>query len=312
MAIVIDPNESRDRRLKMLLDTATSAMQIQNQKQQLAQQQQQMMMENQQKQAQMQMDAGRYLGMRSVPSPDMARMANENQMQANPNRGSMMQIGGQSFVPDSRLTELTKSKGYSGTPRFMQDDDGNIVPLPGILVETPQQKMDRKASAPTADAKNALMANQNAYVLFNQLKDMSSNLKNIGGWGGIAIKGGNVLTRGKLNPEAKAYADFMPAAGVSVYRGITGDTRLSDADAASRAYPLMWDIGEDGSVKGLKEGAVDNMLKARNILLSNNIYTTKQQDKITSLEDVTFVSNAVAKGVPEDKIISFLKSKRKK
>lgn len=32
MAIVIDPNESRDRRIKMLLDTATSAMQIQNQK----------------------------------------------------------------------------------------------------------------------------------------------------------------------------------------------------------------------------------------------------------------------------------------
>lgn len=35
MAILIDPNESRDRRLKMLLDTATTAMQIQNQKQEL-------------------------------------------------------------------------------------------------------------------------------------------------------------------------------------------------------------------------------------------------------------------------------------
>lgn len=35
MAIVIDPNESRDRRIKMLLDTATSAMQIQNQKREI-------------------------------------------------------------------------------------------------------------------------------------------------------------------------------------------------------------------------------------------------------------------------------------
>ena len=41
MAIVLeDPNESRDRRMKILLDTATSAMQIQNQKQQLQQEQQ--------------------------------------------------------------------------------------------------------------------------------------------------------------------------------------------------------------------------------------------------------------------------------
>lgn len=47
MAIVLeDPNESRDRRLKMLLDTATSAMQIQNQKQQLSQQAQQNAIEN--------------------------------------------------------------------------------------------------------------------------------------------------------------------------------------------------------------------------------------------------------------------------
>ena len=305
MAIIIDPSESRDRRLKMLLDTVSQAAQIQNQKQQLAQQQQQNQAENQ-------LNAGRYLGMRSVPSQDMARMSQENQMSSNPNRGSMMQIGQQSFVPDSRLTELAQSKRGGGMPRFIQDEDGNMVQIPGILVETPQQKMDRKAASPTADQKNALMANQNAYVLFNQLKDMSSNLQNIGGWEGIAVKGGNVLTRGKLNPEAKAYADFMPAAGVSVYRGITGDIRLSDADAASRAYPLMWDIGEDGSVKGLKEGAVDNMLKARNILLSNNIFTTRQNDKITSLEDVTFVSNAVAKGVSEDKIVGFLKSKRKK
>src|SRR3990167_2989009 len=305
MAQWIDIDESRDRRMKMLLDTVSQAAQIQNQKQQLAQQQQQNQAENQ-------LNAGRYLGMRSVPSQDMARMSQENQMSSNPNRGSMMQIGQQSFVPDSRLTELAQSKRGGGMPRFIQDEDGNMVQIPGILVETPQQKMDRKAASPTADQKNALMANQNAYVLFNQLKDMSSNLQNIGGWEGIAVKGGNVLTRGKLNPEAKAYADFMPAAGVSVYRGITGDIRLSDADAASRAYPLMWDIGEDGSVKGLKEGAVDNMLKARNILLSNNIFTTRQNDKITSLEDVTFVSNAVAKGVSEDKIVGFLKSKRKK
>jgi hypothetical protein len=44
MAIVIDPTEGRDRRMKMLLDTATTAMQIQNHKQQLLQQQQQLLL----------------------------------------------------------------------------------------------------------------------------------------------------------------------------------------------------------------------------------------------------------------------------
>lgn len=56
MAIIFDPNESRDRRIKMLLDTATQAMQIQNQKQQLEQTAQQNQIENSIKMQQIQSD----------------------------------------------------------------------------------------------------------------------------------------------------------------------------------------------------------------------------------------------------------------
>lgn len=309
MAIIFDPEEGRDRRMKMLLDTAVSAMQIQNQKQQLSLETQKLTQQSQQSQVENQINAGRYLGLRQVPSGDMARMSNENQMTSNPNRGAMQQLGGKSYVPDSRLMQMQQKRG--GIPRFMQDEEGNMVELPGILVETPQQKMDRKAASPTADQKNALQSNQNAMFVFDELKKLSAGLEELGGYKGLAVTGGNVVTRGKLNPQAQAYADFMPAAAVNLYRGITGDTRLSDYDA-NRAYGMVWNIGQDGEIKGIKEGAVENLLRARNILLSNNIYANKKDEKITSLDDVSFVSNAVSQGVSEDEIIKFLKSKRKK
>lgn len=294
MAIILDNgDETRDRRMKMLLDTATTAMQIQNQKQQLSQQAMQNQAENQYRTQQLSQDA------QKIALSDPAQNKFLRAEQATQNRLRMAQ------------SKRYETGGGMGTPRFMQDEDGNLVQLPGILVETPQQKMDRKVAAPTADQKNALQSNQNAMFVFDELKKLSSGLEEFGGYEGLAITGGNVVTRGKLNPQAQAYADFMPAAAVNLYRGITGDTRLSDYDA-QRAYGMVWNIGQDGEIKGIKEGAVENLLRARNILLSNNIYATKAGEKITSLDDVSFVSNAVSQGVSEDEILKFLKSKRKK
>ena len=39
--------------------------------------------------------------------------------------------------------------------------------------------------------------------------------------------------------DIKNYEDFKPAASTQLYRALTGDTRLSDADAAARAMPLL-------------------------------------------------------------------------
>lgn len=314
MALLYDDKESQDKRLQILLSTAVNLQQIKQQKD-IADQSNQtrlMMLANQ-----VQLGKNKSgvdyakLGMAPVNQADLPRVQNEQNMMANPNRGSLIQDSyGQSFQPNSRLEEMAKS-GKGGTPRFMQDENGNMVPLPGILVETPQQKMDRKQSGSTSDQKNALQANQSAAIVFGELQRMSQGLEKLGGYEGLAIKSGNVLTRGKANPQVEAYKSFMPAAGVSLYRGITGDTRLSDADAASRAYPLVWDIGTDGAVKGIKEKNIQNLLSARNILLSNNVYATNKNDKITSLEDVQFVANAVNHGATEDEIIGFLKAKRK-
>lgn len=47
------------------------------------------------------------------------------------------------------------------------------------------------------------------------------------------------VTGGAVAPDTKLYEDTKPAMAAGIYRAVTHDTRLSDADAASRAMPLM-------------------------------------------------------------------------
>ena len=313
MALLFDDVELRDKRIANLLSTALSLQQLKQQKD-IANQNSSLRRDalvNQLKanKNRSQVDFAK-LGYSAINPQDQARVQNEQNMISNPNRGQIMQDNyGQSFQPNQRLMDRANKGG--GTPRFIQDDNGNFIQLPGILVETPQQKSDRKMGTATADQQNQLQANQNASLVFQQLQQMGKGLESIGGLEGIAVKGGNVVTRGALNPQAQAYADFMPAAAVNLYRGITGDTRLSDYDA-KRAYSIVWDISQDGAVKGIKDKNISNLLEARNILLSNNVYTNKKDEKITSLSDVMFVANAVERGASQEQIISFLKAKRKK
>lgn len=292
----IDLSESRDRKLQMLLATANNIASLKQQKD----------IANQENQAKLQQMANetRRLDLLDPTKNKFLRaeMATENRLN----------------LARARGYETGKLGGQSGMIRLYEDPKtGELVPLTdeagnrATIVELPSQRSAREAAKPTADTKNQLQANQNAALVFGELQKLSSGLEKIGGFEGIAVKGGNIATRGKLNPQAQAYVDFMPAASVNLYRGITGDTRLSDYDA-KRAYSMVWNIDQDGNVKGIKEASVSNLLKARNILLSNNVYSTKKDDKITKLEDVMFVSNAVAKGVSEEKIIEFLKSKRSK
>lgn len=49
---------------------------------------------------------------------------------------------------------------------------------------------------------------------------------------------------GQVQPDVAAYQRERNALAVKVYRGLTGDSRLSDADAAARALPLIPEIFE--------------------------------------------------------------------
>lgn len=72
----------------------------------------------------------------------------------------------------------------------------------------------------------------------------------------------NVLGRGALAiPEARVYNQVAPGASVGIYRAVTRDDRLSDADAASRARPLLPFEGEPEPVRKLKLQFVKQLIE---------------------------------------------------
>ena len=71
---------------------------------------------------------------------------------------------------------------------------------------------------------------------------------------GLAFGGFEALKAktGQGAPEAASYQATRGALAVKVYRGMTGDTKLSDADAAARALPLIPPITDASSVRAKK------------------------------------------------------------
>lgn len=61
--------------------------------------------------------------------------------------------------------------------------------------------------------------------------------------------------------QHKTYLDTVPAASAGAYRAVTGDNRLSDEDAASRAKPLFWDPREPEDTREGKNAFLNFMLE---------------------------------------------------
>src|SRR3990167_1691133 len=57
---------------------------------------------------------------------------------------------------------------------------------------------------------------------------------------------------GQALPEAATYEANKPALAVGIYRGLTGDYRLSDADAVARALPLLPNLSDAKKVADKK------------------------------------------------------------
>lgn len=65
----------------------------------------------------------------------------------------------------------------------------------------------------------------------------------------------------KKAEDARNYNEMKKAVAVMAYRAVTGDTRLSDADAADRGYPLVPDLSESMNVRTQKMNAMKKGLK---------------------------------------------------
>lgn len=115
--------------------------------------------------------------------------------------------------------------------------------------------------AGVAGQDNKLTAKQNDHLgklagAENLLKNVEEILSKVpSGAEGLLQEGlsSNIAARGAFAiPEARLYNQVAPGAAVGIYRAVTRDDRLSDADAASRARPLLPYEGEPPEVRRLK------------------------------------------------------------
>lgn len=194
----------------------------------------------------------------------------------NPATNSMMPV----FVT-SPTGELTPS---GSVPK------GSRVLTPSQL-ETPAQKQQRdietakeKSTLPTADMKNLLLQTQSQIENVRMLRKEAESLP--GGWqGGFMAMGKGLIER---KGEVLRYMRKVPAVSAGLYRALTGDNRLSDADAAARAKPLVWDPTLDPSEKKPMFDSLEKAFEARAKILQSGNYAVdpETQQPIIPLEQI--------------------------
>lgn len=112
----------------------------------------------------------------------------------------------------------------------------------------------------TADAQNQLNR-------VRQIKNVVKGVQELGNTLPTDLFSASVGTLGATKgygrfgtEQHKTYLDALPTASAATYRAITGDNRLSDADASSRAVPLFWHPMEPETVRQGKNSFVNFML----------------------------------------------------
>lgn len=104
---------------------------------------------------------------------------------------------------------------------------------------------------------------------------------------GIVGRGESLVAKsGYMFPEAATYDGNINALAVDVYRAMTGDTRLSDQDAASRALPLLPKIGEDSNQQAAKWKVVDEKIAFRKQQLERGIQEVPWETKSSTAPSV--------------------------
>lgn len=106
---------------------------------------------------------------------------------------------------------------------------------------------EKKIGLPTADQRNQRQQMVSALESVDYLERLAKDVPS--GYEGMLSSLKGTASRGETDTGTKQYEKEMKAAAVQIYRAKTGDTRLSDQDAAARAYPLLWNPSEGGKLK---------------------------------------------------------------
>lgn len=199
-------------------------------------------------------------------------------------------VQGQQLAQSSSLIDQMQAPEvdpFTGKPttRGIQQEASNKITEQKLAQEA-------KSQVPTAKMREDLQSAESQLQMLTDLKEEAK--KTPSGYAGIGssiasffTRGGNIPGTGKAVENVKVYNDKKPAIAVSIYRAATGDTRLSDADAKSRALPLLWDTSEAKNIQERKFNDLEKIFKARINLIKKGKYTQNSEgDFITSFEDV--------------------------
>jgi hypothetical protein len=196
------------------------------------------------------------------------------QQQAEQREGRQLQAGlipaphsltGAEATPEVQKTLMEKKPKYTKAGEAEENGKKYIL----FAQEGDPTKVVR-ISAGVAGQDNKLTAKQNDHLgklsgAENLLKNVEELLNKVpSGSAGLVQEGlsSNIAARGALAiPEARVYEQVAPGAAVGIYRAVTRDDRLSDADAASRARPLLPFPGEQEPVRRLKLQFVKQLIE---------------------------------------------------
>jgi hypothetical protein len=163
--------------------------------------------------------------------------------------------------PKSQETQVYIGNDANGNPLFAGNKSTKItvgsVPTGGSVLSKSQ---------PTNIQKDI----NDIDIQIGQMKAIRSMLSDLpGGVVGGATSLASKATFGAIGGKQKEYNDMKPAVATKIYRAMTGDTRLSDADAAARAYPLLPSFAEPVEVREAKIANIEkNLSDRRESLLS--------------------------------------------
>lgn len=216
------------------------------------------------------------------------------------------------LMKNAMQKQAMNAKGNGLKSVYTTDANGKLkevgqVPIGSQVISNP--------NAPTADMRNQQVTTGQVKELWNEVKSQSEGLK--GGYEGMFEMGKAALNRGKgESGNYQLYTENLPSSAVGLYRALTGDTRLSDADAKARALPLLWEPSQDVSLRTKKNEFIDKMINTRERLLSSGKY----QDGVIPLGDLKKSAKEEGSGqifnvggksynIPADKVEAFKKAK---
>lgn len=162
----------------------------------------------------------------------------------------------QTVVPN--VSRLTVQTGETNIPK------SEFLRNPAKYQNIKGLKIIDDVAGPTTNPENVLGSLRFAQKLLGRIP---TDLSTLGTAGVSKMLGGQRRIGGQdFGSDAiKAYEDHKGGTAVSVYRSITGDTRLSDADAQARALPYMpsvFPVVDTAAVRKLK---MDRLVEATKI-----------------------------------------------